>query len=193
MLQKHVPEAAVDYCLELWLAHPFNFKLKRPRASKLGDYRYNPNDKSHSISVNLDLNKYSFLVTYLHEVAHLLTYKEFGRKVMPHGKEWKQNFKHVALPLLSNEVFPDPMLRALAKYLKNPKASSCTDPGLYKSLSAYDTEPKLFLSDVKVGEQFVLGNRVFKKQTLRRTRYVCLEVSTGKKYLISKLAQVEAA
>jgi len=193
MLTKHVPAEAVAYCVSLWISHPFNFKLKRKRNSKLGDYRYNPKDKSHTITLNQDLNKYSFLVTYLHEVAHLLTYIEFGRKVRPHGPEWKSNFKRLSIPVLNDNVFPSPVLRTLAKYLKNPKASSCADPALYKSLAQFDDNPKLFLSDIEVGQPFTLGKRVFLKEKLRRTRYVCQEVSTGRKYLISKMAQVEAA
>lgn len=190
LLQNHVPQGAVEYCFSLRLSHPFHFKLKKSRQSKLGDYKYNPKDKSHTITLNHDLNKYAFLVTYIHEVAHLITYLEFGRKVSPHGKEWKNNFKRLFIPLLNDEVMPDRVLRALARHLKNPKASSCADPELYRTLSQYDDKPKVFLSDITVGASFTLGNRVFKKEKLRRTRYVCEEVKTGKKYLISKSAQV---
>lgn len=190
-LQKHVPARALAYCFELWLSNPFNFKIKKSRSSKLGDYRFNLRDKSHTITVNNDLNQYSFLVTYLHEVAHLLTFTRFGRKVKPHGPEWKRQFKLLALPVLNDEVFPSDMLRALASYFKNPKASSCSDHNLYKLLSQHDDHGKLFLSEIETGSNFVLGSRIFQKENLRRTRYVCREMATGKKYLISKSAQVE--
>ena len=191
LLHKHLPDQAVGYCFDLWQSHPFNFKLKKSRQSKLGDYRYNPKDKSHVITLNHDLNKYAFLVTYIHEVAHLITYLEFGRKVPPHGTAWKNNFKRLFIPMLNNEVLPDLILRTLAKHLKNPKASSCADPALYRTLSQFDNEPKVFLSDIAVGASFQLGNRIFKKENLRRTRYVCEEIKTGRKYLISKSAQVK--
>lgn len=191
LLQDHLPAEAVSYCFELWQSHPFHFKLKKSRNSKLGDYRYNPKDKSHTITLNHDLNKYSFLVTYIHEVAHLVTYLEFGKKVSPHGKEWKSNFKRLFIPMLNNEVLPDSVLRTLASHLKNPKASSCADPALYRTLSQFDEEPKVFLSDITVGSSFKLGNRIFRKEKLRRTRYVCEEIKTGRKYLISKSAQVK--
>jgi SprT protein len=191
LLAAHVPEAAVDYCYNLWEVHKFIFKVKAKRATKLGDYKYNPSDKSHKITVNNDLNSYSFLITYLHEVAHLITYKQFGRKVLPHGTEWKSNFKSITLPMMTTAVFPDDVLRKLANYIKNPKASSCNDHHLMKALNAYEENDSTFLSDVAIGAAFKLGARAFKKESLRRTRFVCQEISTGRKYLISRTALVE--
>ncbi len=193
LFESHVPNEAVSYCFDLWDVHRFTFKVKTKRATKLGDYKYNPSDKSHKITVNNDLNTYSFLITYLHEVAHLVTYKQFGRKVMPHGQEWKVNFKNLTLPMLSTAVFPDDVLRKLANYIKNPKASSCNDHQLMKALNAYGNTEGTFLSDVAPGATFKFGARAFKKETLRRTRFVCQEVSTGRRYLISRSALVELA
>jgi len=190
-LSKYMPAEALVYCFSLWKENPFHFKIKNGRTTKLGDYRYNPKDRSHTITINNDLNCYAFLVTYLHEVAHLITFKQHGRKVRPHGAEWKNNFKYVALPVLNDAVFPSDVLQSLARYLKNPKASSCSDHNLLKTLSVYDEQPKKFLSDISIGQEFILGQKVFQKVSLRRTRYVCKEVATGRKYLISKSAQVE--
>lgn len=190
-LSKYIPAEALEYCFTLWRDDPFHFKIKKGRTTKLGDYRFNPKDQSHTITINNDLNPFAFLVTYLHEVAHLITFKKHGRKVRPHGAEWKSNFKYVALPVLNDTVFPSEVLQSLARYLKNPKASSCTDHNLLKALSAYDIKPKKFLADINIGQEFMLGQKVFQKVSLRRTRYVCKEVATGRKYLISKSAQVE--
>ncbi|MEQ8926509.1 MAG: SprT-like domain-containing protein [Fulvivirga sp.] len=192
-LSKFMPEPAVNYCYELWAKHNFKLSIKKKRQTKLGDYKYNPKTKSHYITVNNDLNPYSFLITYIHEVAHLVTFQDYGRRAAPHGKEWKSVFKNLMLPLLNNNIFPDDVLRTLASYLKNPKASSCNDHALTKMLSKYDEKNGVFLEEIPTGKVFKLGNRTFKKESLRRTRFVCEEIPTGRKYLISKSALVEAA
>ncbi|MDX1628778.1 MAG: SprT-like domain-containing protein [Fulvivirga sp.] len=191
ILTQKVPQAAVNHCFELWQARPFNFRITRARRTKLGDYKFIPSDRSHNISINNNLNPFAFLITYLHEVAHLLVYSEYGRKVKPHGKEWKQQFKNLLLPVFNDQVFPHDVLQALAGYLKNPKASSCSDHRLYRVLSLYDKVAGTYLSDLATGQSFIFSERKFKKEKLRRTRYVCQEVATGRKYLISKSAQVE--
>ncbi|ELR68083.1 hypothetical protein C900_01162 [Fulvivirga imtechensis AK7] len=191
-LSKYFPEPAIHYCYTLWRDHAFTLKVKKKRASKLGDYRFDPNKKVHTISVNNDLNPYSFLITYVHEVAHLVTFKEHKRSVKPHGTEWKNNFKKLMIPVLNSEVFPDRVLRTLANYLKNPKASSCNDHHLMKALQSFDTNKHaISLSEISTGELFKFRHRIFRKETLRRTRYVCCEVSTKRKYLISRVAEVE--
>ncbi|QSE98634.1 SprT-like domain-containing protein [Fulvivirga lutea] len=192
-LSKFIPEPAVNYCYELWVNYDFKLSIKKKRQSKLGDYKYDPRTKKHYITVNNDLNPYSFLITYIHEVAHLVTFKTHGRKVSPHGAEWKNEFKRLMLPLLNTSIFPDDVLRSLANYLKNPKASSCNDHALTKMLSKYDQTNGVFLDEIPQGEVFKLGKRKFKKESLRRTRFVCVEIPSGRKYLISKSALVEAA
>lgn len=188
---KHLPKHSVDYCFELWENELFEFKIKNKRASKLGDYRYEPTTKKHTISVNKDLNPYSFLITYLHEVAHMHVFLQHGRRAKPHGIEWKNQFKKLMIPMLNSDVFPDDILRKIASYIKNPKASSCNDHELTAVLSKYDSSQEgIFLNAIPHGEVFYLGNRIFKKETLRRTRFICVEIKSGKKYLISKSARV---
>ncbi len=190
LLEPYVPAQALDYCCQLWYDQNFRFTVKRKRVTKLGDYRYNPETKEHSITVNADLNTYSFLLTYIHEVAHLVTFKKYGRKVSPHGIEWKTEFKKLMLPLLNPTIFPDDLLRHIASYLKNPKASSCNDHNLSRTLSEYDEKDNTFLSDIPIGQTFTLGNKHFKKGSLRRTRYLCQDVHSKKQYLISKSATI---
>lgn len=190
-LRRHLPANAVDYCFDLWERNNFVFKVKNPRRSKLGDYRYVPSTGKHSISVNRDLNPYAFLVTYLHEVAHLLTFRKHGRRARPHGAEWKRNFRDITYPLMTPAVFPEDLLAPIAGYLRNPAASSCADPTLMKALHAYDTETLPMLKELPEGVVFALHNRLFKKGKLKRSRYVCQEVRSGKSYLISGHAMVE--
>ncbi len=189
-LQTHLPANAVDYCIDLWERNNFVLRIKNPRRSKLGDYRYVPSTGRHYISVNNDLNPYAFLITYLHEVAHLLTFRTHGRRVKPHGMQWKRCFRDITYPVMTPSVFPGELLERLTRYLRNPAASSCADPALMEALRAYDADSLPMLKELAEGEVFRLHTRSFRKGKLKRTRYVCQEVRSGKSYLISGHAMV---
>lgn len=191
VFERFVPGPAVSYCLKLWEYFGFEFKIKKSRQTKLGDYRFTPQTKIHTITINNDLNPYSFLVTYLHEVAHLVTFKEHGQGADPHGKEWKQNFKKVAAPMLNDQVFPEHVLLALTRYFKNPKAASCSDPVLYRTLKSFDhPNGKILLKKIDIGSVFHFNGKQYQKLERKRTRSLCLEVTTNRRYLISELAEV---
>jgi SprT protein len=193
ILTKHCPSEAVAYCYELWRTYPFYFKLSKARKGKYGDYRYSPKGKKiHQISVNENLNPYSFLLTYIHEVAHLLTFQQTHKKISPHGKEWKKNFQQLMSPLLSENIFPSSILEPLSQYMANPKATSCSDAALMKALHVQDlSASQKFLVELTPGETFIFHNRVFEKGATKRTRILCKELNTGKQYLISGQAMVE--
>jgi predicted SprT family Zn-dependent metalloprotease len=192
IFKKYVPELAVLYCFELWKKYDFHLNIKKKRNSKLGDYRFDFQTKLHTITVNADLNPYSFLITYLHEVAHLITQITYGNRAEPHGIEWKNEFKKIALPMVNDQIFPPDLLLTIQKYFKNPKASSCADPQLMKQLHVYNknNNDSTILDDVSIGKSFELSGRIFIKESTQRTRVMCRELSTGKKYLISKAAFV---
>ena len=192
LLTGYIPENAVPYCVDLWEQKPFHFKVTKKRNTKSGDYRFDPITRHHTITVNHDLNLYNFLITYIHEVAHLHTYVEFGRNALPHGKEWKRQFKILILPVLHDGVFPADILAPLAKHMKWPKATTYTDLPLIKALRKYDAQgPGHSLADLQQGDVFTFNQRTFKKEITKRTRVLCLELKTGRKYLIPKVALVE--
>jgi hypothetical protein len=192
LLARKVPEEGVAYCLALAKQYPFHFTVTRKRLSKLGDYRYSPRDQSHTVTVNGDLNPYQFLITYVHEVAHRVVHKPRSRQ-LPHGDEWKGKFRELMLPLLNTDIFPDDVLRVLAKHMKNPKASTSADHRLVKVLAQYDesTAPVFTLDEVPLEAEFLLRKRKFKKLEVKRTRALCLDMKNGKRYLIPQIAQVE--
>lgn len=193
LLDRHVPENAVHYCSDLHDQHPFAFKLAANRRTKFGDYRYDKVSKSHQITVNRSLNQYAFLITYIHEVAHRVAFEAHGFRIKPHGKEWKITFRNLLYPVLSDLVFPENVLLALKNYIRNPKASSYSDPSLAIALQSHDkaAEGKLSLSILPRGTKFRLNGRVFEKGLKRRTRVMCQEISSGRKYLVSLSAMVE--
>jgi len=192
VFKKFVPESAASYCDKLYQKLGFEFKVKKARQTKFGDYRFDPNGGKHTITINNDLNPYAFLVTYLHEIAHLVAFQQYGRRIKPHGKEWKESFKQVTLPVLNEVVFPQSVLLALKRYFKNPKASSCSDPALYTILKQFDAaeEGTVLLNQIEVGQHFSFNKKVFVKVEKKRTRSICIEEKTKKKYLIAEIAEV---
>ena len=194
LLSQKLPSAALNYAVELWEKEPFSFRTTATRKSKLGDFRYRRDREIQTITINADLNPYQFLLTYIHEVAHLHAFVRFGIEIAPHGAEWKSTFQQLMIPILSTTFFPIDLLIPLRKHMKNPKASSSADLFLMKEMSKYDDKNTnseiLFLSDIKPGIRFLLSGREFEKGETRRTRVLCQEVGSGKKYLIAQLAKV---
>lgn len=168
------------------------FKISKGRATKLGDYRHPFRDAGHKISVNNNLNSYAFLVTTVHEFAHLLTWNDHKNKVKPHGNEWKHNFKRMMVPFLEKDIFPEDVKKAIVSYLNNPSAASCTDLKLSRALKKYDQ-----LLDVSRLEELPLNavfsikdGRHFKKGEKLRKRYRCVCLDNGNIYLFNPLAEV---
>ncbi len=195
IFNKHLPSNSIQYCLKLWSESPFSLHIKNPRNSKLGDFRYRKDRKIQTITLNSDLNPFQFLLTYIHEVAHLRVFEKVGVNHLPHGTEWKMMFQQLMAPILSESVFPQDLLIPLRLHMKNPSASSARDLFLMKEMSKYDNKvtnsTEVFLSDVMPGITFLLAGRKFKKGETRRTRILCEEVDTGKKFLVSTLAKVQ--
>jgi SprT protein len=189
----HFPPKVAEYCFYLWDEHQFDFIVSKKRDTKLGDFRFSPS-KGFQITVNHNLNPFAFLVTYLHEVAHLVTYQKYKNKVNPHGQEWKDAFLALFDPLLDVELLPLELVHVLKAYLVNPVATSNGYTPLVEVLKKFDipTETEaILLFNLPEGTTFKLKNLILQKGKLRRTRYICLEVHTGKLYLVAKNAQVQ--
>lgn len=193
VLKKYIPEPAVASIAEWIVTYDFKLKIKKERSTKLGDYTSPQNGMNHIITVNHNLNKYAFLITLIHEVAHLSTFNKFKNTVSPHGQEWKNEFKTLMQPYLVTEVFPVDVLYAIRKYLQNPAASSCTDTNLLRTLKLYDDNPQqVFLEYLPYRSVFLYnGNKVFEKGERIRKRFRCIEIATGTVYLFNPLTEVE--
>jgi len=195
ILSKYIPDPAVPIIAEWIYVYDFKLKIKKSRSSKYGDYRPPLENTNHHISVNHDLNPYAFLITLVHEIAHLANYKKFSNNVKPHGEEWKQEFRVLMVPFIDLEVFPDDVNKALTNYLRNPAASSCSDISLLRILKKYDKRAgAIFLEDLPAGTIFIFGRgRHFKKGEKIRKRFCCLEINTRRKYLFNPLSEVTVA
>jgi SprT protein len=191
VLQDYIPEASVSSVLEFLSTSNVQLKITKSRSTKLGDYRPPIRSKYHKISINHDLNKYHFLVTLIHEFAHLDSWEKHHRKVKPHGKEWKQSFRDLMDPYLNETVFPEDILIVLHKFLKNPTSSS-VDTELTKKMREYDTGKKYFtLEELSDESLFKIHNGViFKKLERIRKRYKCKRMDNNRIYLISPIMEV---
>jgi SprT protein len=193
LLAQYMPAAAAPIIAK-WIDYfQCEFKISKNRATKLGDYRHPFKDKGHKISVNNDLNPYAFLVTTVHEFAHLLTWNDHKNKVKPHGTEWKFNFKRMMNPFFEIQVFPPEIHRIIVNYLNNPAASSCTDLTLARALKKYDEKQTstVRIEQLPVHTVFILKDgRKFKKGERIRKRYRCLCLDNGNVYLFNPLAEV---
>lgn len=191
ILAKYIPEPAVPLIAD-WILH-FNFKLKikKSRQSKYGDYRPRP-QLNHLITINQDLNKFAFLLTLVHEIAHLLTHERHGNRVKAHGQEWKEAFKELMRPFMRLEIFPDDVRTAIIGYMKNPAASSCSDDHLLRVLKSYDQENEfVYLEKIALHSEFNFNNRIFIKGPKIRKRYKCFEKDSRHVYLFAGLAEVK--
>jgi len=194
VLQKYIPEPAVPIIARWIIEYDFKLKIKRERNTKLGDYRSPLSGQNHTITINYNLNKYAFLITLVHEVAHLVTFTKHKNAVNPHGEEWKQQYKLLMKHFLNADYFPTDVLLALQKHLISPAASSCRDSHLLRILKRYDdkNDGKIFIETLPHKTVFKYnGERLFEKGERIRTRYRCKEIATGSIYLFHALAEVE--
>lgn len=192
-LQDYIPVAAAAYIFEYLKLYKVHLTITRNRKSVLGDYRHAIGAKNHRISVNGDLNKYSFLITLVHEIAHLVTFIEHQNQVLAHGKEWKGIYRKLLTKFLKPEIFPTDIQRALERSLHNLPASSCADENLMRVLMNYDENKSglVLVESIETASLFMTPDgRLFRKGERLRKRFQCVEIETGRLYLFSPLYEV---
>lgn len=187
-----IPVAAKEKLGDLLQQEPVLIKVVKRRRTKHGDYRKLPSGLIQ-ITVNESENPFRFLITLLHEIAHHLAFQDYGFRIAPHGREWKNTFSRIVQPFLIPSIFPSPLLEVLQHHLKNPKASSDTDIQLGLALKSFDPSThKKAIFELPVKAKFKLENgRVFQKGIKQRKRYLCTELSSGKAYLFQPTAEVD--
>lgn len=193
-LQSYLPPGTYEAVLNYLRQYKVHLTVARERKSILGDYRHRTHHTNHRISVNGNLNKYSFLITLLHELAHLLTFEQFGNRVSAHGREWKMIYAQLSDQFLNHKVFPADIENEILKSLKNPAASSCAEDGLLRVLRKYDAaDGKYFLVEEILTHAIfrTSDGRIFQKGEKLRKRFKCKEVKTGRVYLFSPVYEVE--
>lgn len=192
ILEKYLPEAAVDTIFNWLIDHRVSLRITRTRTSKLGDYRPPHNGRGHQISVNHDLNPFAFLITLVHEMAHLLTWENHRNKVKAHGDDWKNTYRELMDPFMKQNIFPPDLQQALDASLLKSFASSNADLRLSRVLHKYDQNRGSRLEDLEAGSVFRLVNgRTFSKGPLVRKRYRCICLENKRVYLVNPLVRVK--
>ena len=185
-----IPESSIEYVNSIIQNEDILIILKKNRKTKHGDFSVNKKG-IRKITINSDLNPYRFLITLLHEISHLFVFNEYGFNIKPHGIEWKNKFKNLLLPVLNNHIFPEQILKPLARYTLNPKASTDSDHKLSYALNQFNFEKKNYISDLKINSMFKLKNGreyIFLKKL--RKRYQCREIQTNRIYLFNPNAEI---
>lgn len=191
-LRSFLPSGFERMVADLIFGDPVYFKIVKPRNTKLGDFRAGTAGERPQITVNGNLNPYSFLITTLHEFAHLKAFLKYGNRIKPHGEEWKKEYRTLLLPAIDTKLLPDDLVKALMNSLVKTKASSCSDIDLMRVLKCYDQEDSssVLLENIPKNGIFALKGKKFLKGELRRNRYLCEEITSKRMYLVHALSEV---
>lgn len=149
--------------------------------SKLADFRPATAAQPHRISVNHDLNKFEFLFTLMHELAHFEAFRLYGRKHKPHGPEWRNLFRSLINSYLERKVFPPDLEQGILAHFNRRGVTDCSDVHLRELFKRYDTNtsanhtPERPTVDMlPINSRFTLPDgRQFIKLELRRKRFSC--------------------
>lgn len=195
-LKAYLPAGSFEPVMDLIERHKVHLTISKERQTKLGDYRHAWHHENHRISVNGNLNVYAFLITLLHELAHLLAFEQFGGRIPAHGKEWKMLYSQLLKWYIDNGIFPDDIAHELKRMLGNPAATTAGEDDLQRVLRKYDERKPghATVEDLPEGVQFKLSDgRVFVRGKQIRKRIRCIEWPSQRIYLFHPLYEVLTA
>lgn len=188
-LEKFLPQNTLVHLKKWFSDHYIHIKVTKNRNSKLGDYRKLP-DHSHEITINSTLAPQLFFFVLTHELAHLIAFEKFGRRISPHGNEWKETFRQMLLESLA--VYEDDFKPIIVRFSKSPKANFMASPDLVKYFHIDNqNDGLLFIEELKAGEFFIYQNQKYLLEGLIKKNYLCRNLATGRKYSFKPLARVK--
>ncbi len=172
----------------------FHLKITKPRDSKFGDYFPAVNNNRQRITINGNLDKYSFLITLLHELAHLYVQENVKHKHLPHGEEWKTTFSQLLSLAIKNDLFPLRVSDLINKlYIKERKFTHTSRVkilnAIYKELNI---QIPIRLENLPLNSTAILPNGMtIIKLNQQRTRCLCRDLNNNKLYYVNKLIEVK--
>lgn len=187
VLEKFLPENTLPFLRKWFGSYNCHLKITKNRNSKLGDYRKFP-DNSHQITVNGTLEPQLFFFVLTHELAHLIAFEKFGRRISPHGEEWKVTFREMLLE--SIEIYQEDLQPIIKKFLKSPKANFMASPELVKYFHK-EEDGFFYIENLKIGDEFNFREEAYILKEKIKKRYLCKNLSNGKQYLFKSVTKVE--
>ena len=193
-LAAFLPEGSFEDVAAFLHHYKVHLTVTKKRKTVLGDYRHAFRGQNHRITVNSNLNKYEFLITLLHELAHLLTFEQYGNRAEAHGREWKSQYGSLLKQFIEKKIFPADIESALQQSVINPAATANGEVALMLVLRKYDAQKKegyFHIAELPAGSIFQTDDKkTFQKGEKRRSRYTCTEIKTGLKYSFSPVYEV---
>lgn len=188
-LEKYLPQNTLFYLRKWFSNHYIHIKVTKNRNSKLGDYR-KLRDNSHEITINSTLAPQLFFFVLTHELAHLIAFEKFGRRIAPHGNEWKHTFREMLLE--STDAYEEDLKPIIIKFSRSPKANFMASPDLVKYFHIENqNDDEVFIEKLSKGENFIYQDQKYLLEGLIKKNYLCKNLATGRKYSFKPLARVE--
>lgn len=188
-LEKYLPQNTLFYLRKWFSDYSIHIKVTKNRNSKLGDYR-KLRDNSHEITINSTLAPQLFFFVLTHELAHLIAFEKFGRRIAPHGNEWKHTFREMLLE--STDAYEEDLKPIIIKFSRSPKANFMASPDLVKYFHIENqNDDEVFIEKLSKGENFIYQDQKYLLEGLIKKNYLCMNLATGRKYSFKPLARVK--
>lgn len=190
-LARYLPEEALDVVLAWIKQYRVSITARPPLKHALGTYHPPTQQHSHRIYVNNDLNPYAFLITLVHEMAHLTCWLKHGDRVAPHGPEWKETYRQLMEAFRGRKIFTRRVTEVFRRHLLNPKFSHCCDPDLMRALAHYDQRQGVMVSQLTAGSSFWYEGRLYCVLRPLRRRVLCRQLQRNADYFFEPYVWVQ--
>lgn len=186
-LAPFLPAGSLEVIGEWLRVDNLSIKLTSGRGQRLGAYKREASGMQ-TILLNRNQDPYSFLITLVHEIAHMQARKLYGRHVQPHGLEWKQTYSRLIIKAAAIPSLPADICAMMAEIARSPESRHYGKISVSKVLLKYSTkaEPGELLCDIPPGTRFRMPDgKVYIKGEKIRTRYRCKLDGASSVWLIS--------
>ncbi|MDX1740573.1 MAG: SprT-like domain-containing protein [Rhodothermales bacterium] len=191
-IRPYLPPGAEPLVVRLLREVPTDVVPVEARESKHGDFTIERGKSYGRITVNVCGNRYRFLLTLLHELAHSRVAMQYRRRVRPHGPEWKNEFSRLLFRLLRYQILTPRLRRAVYLHALSPKSTDEYDTELQLALRRFDTlDKRLTVVELEEGTRFSLdGGLVLRRGKMLRRRIQC-RTPDGQVYTVLPAARVD--